>query len=111
MCDCCELVPPEFPRNIELVTTDPSIMGGRTVEDVIVQQLMAVAESLVQDGVGLVGCQKCIHPLVKEYLREQVGRGARLEVVYCVAFFTGPLLQKESEKIECCLLTVAAEIL
>ena len=59
------------------------------MEEVIVQQLMAVAENLVQEGVGFVGCQKCIHPLIKEYLREQVGRRARPRAVFGVAFSAG----------------------
>ena len=41
-------------------------------DDVIVDKLMGVGSHLVNLGVGLVGCQKCVHPQVKEYLREQV---------------------------------------
>lgn len=42
------------------------------LEDVVVSRLMRLAASLVGKGVGLVGCQKCIHPQVSDYLRENV---------------------------------------
>ena len=41
-------------------------------EDVIIDKLMGVAFHLVDLGVGLVGCQKCVHPQIKDYLREKV---------------------------------------
>lgn len=46
--------------------------GTAAVEKVTLAQLMAMAERLVQQGVGFWGCQKCVHPLVKEYLTEEV---------------------------------------
>ena len=43
-----------------------------TLDDVVVAKLMGVASDLVQLGVGLVGCQKCVHPQLKDYLRSKV---------------------------------------
>lgn len=57
------------------------------MEAAVVQQLRTVAMNLVQEGVGFVGCQKCIHPTVKEYLREQVRQ-------MDVFSFTSPVFSK-----------------
>lgn len=43
-----------------------------SVEDVVLEQLMKIFEQTIEMGVGMVGCQKVIHPLVKDYLREKV---------------------------------------
>lgn len=43
-----------------------------TLDDVVVAKLMGVASDLVQLGVGFVGCQKCVHPQLKDYLKEKV---------------------------------------
>ena len=43
-----------------------------TVEGLVLDGLLSLAAGLVSSGVGMVGCQKCVHPLVKEYLREEV---------------------------------------
>lgn len=77
----------EFPREMQLVSADPTVRGNRTMEVAVVQQLKTVAINLVEEGVGFVGCQKCIHPTVKEYLREQVRQ-------VDVSLFTGPVFSK-----------------
>ena len=41
-------------------------------DDVVVDKLMGVASHLVELGAGLVGCQKCVHPQVKDYLSQNV---------------------------------------
>ena len=41
-------------------------------DDVVLEKLMGMASHLVQLGVGFVGCQKCVHPRVKDYLRQKV---------------------------------------
>ena len=51
-----------------------SRLSHTTFDDVIVDKLMGVASHLVDLEVGLVGCQKCVHPKVKEYLRDKVGK-------------------------------------
>ncbi|XP_070578903.1 molecular chaperone MKKS-like [Ptychodera flava] len=38
--------------------------------DVVLPKIVSVVEDLVQQDVGLVACQKVIHPTVKKYLRE-----------------------------------------
>ena len=63
----------EFPREVQLVTEDPSVIeGGREMERVAVRRLMRVASHLVEMGVRFVSCQKVIHPLLKDYWREKV---------------------------------------
>lgn len=68
-----ELLPTDFSREIQLSTVDPTASGGRQeVELAVLRQLIAVADRLVQMEVGFVACQKCMHPLLKDYLREKV---------------------------------------
>ena len=56
-----------------LSTDDSAAIGGRQeVETAILGQLLSLAECLVAMGVGFVACQKCMHPLLKDYLRENV---------------------------------------
>lgn len=45
------------------------------LDNVVVAKLMDVASVLVQLGVGLVCCQKCVHPQLKDYLRSKVSGG------------------------------------
>ena len=49
-----------------------SDVGDIAVEDVILEQLLKIFSQLLEMKVGLVGCQKVIHPLAKDYLREKV---------------------------------------
>jgi hypothetical protein len=49
-----------------------SALPTTAFDDVMVDKLMGVAAHLVDLGAGLVGCQKCVHPQVKDYLREKV---------------------------------------
>ena len=57
-------------------------------DDIVVDKLMGVASHLVELGVGLVGCQKCVHPRVKDYLRQNVSeKTANLDMhIHNVAF-------------------------
>jgi len=72
---------------MQLVSADPTVRGSRTMEAAVVQQLRTVAVNLVEEGVGFVGCQKCIHPTVKEYLREQVKQSDVSLVLFSARFF------------------------
>ena len=47
-------------------------MGRVDVEGVMVGRILEMAESLVRQGVGFVGCQRCIHRRVKSYFEAQV---------------------------------------
>ncbi len=49
-----------------------SLLPCASVEDVVWEELVELADTLVKRGVGLLGCQKVVHPLLKERLREQV---------------------------------------
>ena len=58
--------------SVSLEVESGSGLPSTAFEDVIVDKLMGMATHLVGMGVGLVGCQKCVHPQVKDYLREKV---------------------------------------
>ena len=62
----------EFPVGVSLEAEPNSGLPATAFDDVVVDKLMGVAAHLVELGAGLVGCQKCIHPQVKDYLRQNV---------------------------------------
>ncbi|KAF5897738.1 McKusick-Kaufman/Bardet-Biedl syndromes putative chaperonin isoform X2, partial [Clarias magur] len=43
---------------------------GINPETVILEQLLKLGERVVQDGVGVFACQKVIHPVLQQYLKE-----------------------------------------
>lgn len=47
-------------------------VSGVNVDDVVLEGLMAMGRVLVERGVGLLACQKCIHPNLRDYLNEKV---------------------------------------
>ena len=57
---------------------------GITADTVILSQMLTTADKLVSDEVGLVACQKVIHPTVKKYLKAKgvltVDRLSRLHI-------------------------------
>ncbi|XP_072031107.1 molecular chaperone MKKS-like [Amphiura filiformis] len=52
------------------VDVDYEFMSDVSAEDVVVSEMMRMAERLVADEVGLVACQKVIHPTVKKFFKE-----------------------------------------
>ena len=62
-----------YPDGLHLESDAP--MGLVNVEDVVVRRILEMAQSLVHQGVGFIGCQRCIHRRVKEYLVAQVRWG------------------------------------
>ena len=67
-------MPPEYPRELLLTAGNAAVGSGRRPVGVVaMEQLLALAERLVREGVGFLGCQKCLHQRVREYLEEQVG--------------------------------------
>jgi len=44
---------------------------GGSIESLVLEQLLALVDCLVSREVGLVLCQKCVHPLVKQRLRKK----------------------------------------
>lgn len=44
-----------------------------SIDEVIEAELLAMGRVLVERGVGLLACQKCVHPALKEYLWKEVG--------------------------------------
>ena len=68
-----------------MTADNAAVCSGRgTVEAVAVEQLLALARGLVQEGVGFLGCQKCLHQKVREYLEEQVGAHITSVIVFLV---------------------------
>lgn len=47
-------------------------VGLVSVEEVVVEVLLFVGQVLVERGVGLLACQKCIHPTLRDYLLQHV---------------------------------------
>ena len=45
---------------------------GLNMDDVMEAELMAMGRVLLERGVGLLACQKCIHPVLKEMLVSEV---------------------------------------
>jgi McKusick-Kaufman syndrome protein len=43
--------------------------AGNTIENGIVEAIVRLCKKLISDGVGIVFCQKVIHPAVQEFLR------------------------------------------
>lgn len=41
-------------------------------DEVIEAELIAMGHVLVERGVGLLACQKCVHPALKDYLKNKV---------------------------------------
>ena len=46
--------------------------GWGEAESAVLGQLMRLADHLVEAGVGFVGCRKVVHPLLKDYWRQNV---------------------------------------
>lgn len=42
------------------------------LERTVLQQMLNVADWLLATGVEVVACQKCMHPALKQYLRDKV---------------------------------------
>lgn len=54
------------------VSSELGLRGSGGFERVELGRLCALAESLLEKGVGLVGCQRVVHPLVKQLLGKKV---------------------------------------
>lgn len=46
------------------------VQVGINPEKVILERLLKLGERVVQDGVGVFACQKVIHPVLQQYLKE-----------------------------------------
>ncbi len=42
------------------------------LEEMMVEQLLNLGHVLVEKGVGLLACQKCVHPHLRDYLQREV---------------------------------------
>ncbi len=56
-------------------------VAGVSADEVHLEQLLSMGRGLVEEGVGLVACQKCVHPVLRDYLRSEVS-GMRWRVVW-----------------------------
>ena len=52
-----------------ILSSQPSSVS---VEGLVLEEMLGLADTLTVRGVGMLGCQKVVHPLLKERLREQV---------------------------------------
>jgi len=59
-----------FSDNVKIETAG----SGHDVnmESAVLQQMLKVADWLLAIGVKVVACQKCVHPALKQYLRDKV---------------------------------------
>ena len=48
------------------------VAGAQYAEEYAIQQLLSLAVELVNANVGFVGCQKCMHPAMRELLERNV---------------------------------------
>lgn len=62
----------DYPRELILSGTSTGVSSKKDLEDSAVQQMLSLCGKLIQQGVGFVGCQKCIHPAVRDYLKIKV---------------------------------------
>ena len=61
-----------FQEYLDEVQLEVDVAVAQYAEDYDVQQLLNLAQELVDNDVGFVGCQKCMHPLMREHLEQQV---------------------------------------
>ena len=54
---------------IETASIDVNI----NMMNAVLQQMLKVADWLMSVGVQVIACQKCVHPTLKQYLRDKVG--------------------------------------
>ena len=57
-----------FSSNIKTETVSDDFSAANTV----LLQLLKVADCLLDSGVNVIACQKCVHPALKRYLRDKV---------------------------------------
>ena len=62
----------DFPVGVSLEAESDSGLSDSAFDDMVLSKLMGVASRAVELGAGLVACQKCVHPLLKNYLEEKV---------------------------------------
>ncbi|KAG7321809.1 hypothetical protein KOW79_014667 [Hemibagrus wyckioides] len=71
------------------------IQVGINPEMVVLEQLLKLGERVVQDGVGVFACQKVIHPVLQQYLKERglvVIERLGLALMEPIAQMTGALI-------------------
>ena len=59
-----------FSSNIKTETV--SVSYDFSAANTVLLQLLKVADYLLDSGVNVVACQKCVHPALKRYLRDKV---------------------------------------
>ena len=59
-----------FSDNVKIETTGSG--HDVNIESAVLRQMLKVADWLLATGVEVVACQKCVHPVLKQYLREKV---------------------------------------
>ena len=60
-----------FSNDIRTETASSGVDINMT--NAVLRQLLKVADWLIAAGVQVIACQKCMHPALKQYLRDKVG--------------------------------------
>ena len=55
----------------DFVDVNYELLSDISIEDIIVAEMTKIAEKFVADDVGIVACQKVIHPSLKKFLNER----------------------------------------
>ena len=72
-------------------TETASISHDFSPVNTVLQQMLKVADCLVGLGVQVIACQKCVHPALKQYLKDKVCT-IQSFVVVTISFWEGSLL-------------------
>lgn len=56
----------------DIKTETASIGHDVSMANAVLQQMLKVADWLVANGVQVVACQKCVHPVLKQYFKDKV---------------------------------------
>ena len=74
------------------VRTETTSTGDNfSVTSAVLRQMIKLADWLIAVGVRVVACQKCVHPALKQYLRDKVGfRKTTLFLRTKIVSFSGP---------------------
>jgi len=78
-------------------TLDSTILseGSAVIDEMILEKMMSLCNTLVSLGVGVVACQRVIHPEVKRRLRREnvlVLDRLGIQYIYCIQELTGAKL-------------------
>ena len=65
-----------FSDNVQIETTGSG--HDVNIESAVLRQMLKVADWLLASGVEVVACQKCVHPALRQHLKDKVCMQPRL---------------------------------